>query len=55
VTVAPLPPLPNLEALAATAHPVLADLAIQLGRPRVAIAFYDDSPYVPSAEPEEQP
>lgn len=55
MTAVPLPPLPDLEALTATAHPVLADLAIQLAHPRAGIAFYDDSPYVPPVEPEEQP
>lgn len=55
MTVAPLPPLPDLKALAATAHPVLADLAIQLAHPRDGIAFYDDSPYVPPTEPKDRP
>ena len=44
---APLPPLPDLEALAASQLPALAQVAADLtGRPARLCAFYEDSPYV---------
>lgn len=51
---APLPPLPALDTLAHAGHPVLAAVAAQLSGPRPAIAFYDDSPYIPPTDPQEQ-
>jgi len=44
---APLPPLPDLDALATSQHPALAQVAADLtGRPANCAAFYEDSPYV---------
>jgi hypothetical protein len=44
---APLPPLPDMTALAASRHPVLAQTAADLAdRPAARAAFYEDSPYV---------
>ena len=43
----PLPPLPDLEALATSRRPALAQAAADLtGRPAARCAFYEDSPYV---------
>lgn len=44
---APLPPLPDLDALATSQHPALAQAAAGLAdRPAARAAFYEDSPYV---------
>lgn len=43
----PLPPLPDMTALATSQHPALAQVAADLtGRPASCAAFYEDSPYV---------
>jgi hypothetical protein len=43
----PLPPLPDMTALATSRHPALAQVAADLtGRPASCAAFYEDSPYV---------
>lgn len=49
----PLPPLPGLEALTRTRHPVLAATTTRLLAPRPAVAMYEDSPYIaPRHDPE---
>lgn len=51
-----LPPPPTIADLAASPHPALKHLAVQLAdRPASMVAFYDDSPYVPADHNEETP
>lgn len=52
----PLPPLPDLPDITPTGRPVLDHILTELAaRPTTTrAAFYDDSPYIPPTEPEEQ-